>query len=361
MGTLRFFLAISIIVAHAGPVFGVWLVDARLAVQLFYLLSGFSMAFVWQEKYATSQAPLRTFFLGRALRIYPQYFMVLVPTVLLSVYAWLAFDRHPIATAAQHPVIGIGGLWLYLQQVVLVGMEAHLFLQRAADGTLAFCLNFHQGAQPPLHDYLFVPQAWMLSLQLVFYMLVPLLLPRPRLCAVVLVLSFAARLAGWWGLGLTSDPWTHRFVLFELGVFLLGVFSCALYRRVQARRPELLDRAGAGWGGLVLLSLLALALPWLQRPLGEGAYWVVLLTTVPVLPALFQATRRLRWDRVLGDLSYPIYISHLLVMWIGEFLLGVPLRNLVYFALPATLPVAMLLNRLQQKYDDYRHALVRER
>lgn len=358
MGTLRFFLALSIIVAHAGPIFGIWLIDARLAVQMFYLLSGFSMAFVWQEKYATSRSPLRTFFIGRALRIYPQYFLVLFATILLSVYAWLAFGRHPIATAVQHPVHGIGGLWIYLQQLVLVGMESQFFLQRAADGTLAFCQNFHQGTQPPLHYYMFVPQAWMLSLQLVFYLLVPLLLPRPRLCVAVLVLSFAARLAGWWGLGLQADPWTHRFVLFEVGVFLLGVFSFAFYRRLQATRPELLGKRALGWGSLLALTALSLALPWLQRLLGEGAYWVVLLATVPVLPALFQATRTLLWDRYLGDLSYPIYIAHLLVMWIGEFLLGLPLRGLVYFALPASLPVAMLLHRLQQKFDDYRHALV---
>jgi peptidoglycan/LPS O-acetylase OafA/YrhL len=359
MGTLRFLLAVSIIVAHAGPVFGVSLVDARLAVQMFYLLSGFSMAYVWQGKYSASRSPLRTFFVGRALRIYPQYVMVLVPTILLSIYAWLAFDRHPVATALQHPVRGIGGLWIYLQQVVLVGMESQFFLQRAADGTLAFCRNFHQGTQPPLHYYMFVPQAWMLSLQLVFYLLVPLLVPRPRLCAAVLVLSFAARLAGWWGLRLNADPWTHRFVLFEVGVFLLGVFSHALYRRLQARRPDLLGRSQRGWGGLVALSLLALALPAMQPALGEGAYWLVLLATVPVLPAVFHATMNVRWDRRLGDLSYPIYISHLLVMWIGEFLFGIPLRGLVYFALPAALPAAVLLNRLQRAFDDYRHALVK--
>ena len=361
MGTLRFFLAISIIVAHAGPVFGVSLVDARLAVQLFYLLSGFSMAFVWQGKYATSQAPLRTFFIGRALRIYPQYFMVSVPAILLSVYVWLAFDRHPIAQALHSPVHGIGGVWIYLQQVVLVGMESHFFLQRAADGTLAFCLNFHQGADPQLHYYMFVPQAWMLSLQLVFYLLVPLLLPRPRLCVAVLLLSFAARLGGWWGLGLNTDPWTHRFVLFEVGVFLLGVFSYDLYRRLQTRRPDLLARAALGWGGLAVLSALALALglPQVRQSLGEAAYWVVLLAAVPLLPVMFHTTMKLRWDRYLGDLSYPIYISHLLVMWFGEFLCGIPLRGLVYFALPATLPVAMLLNRLQARFDAYRHSLVK--
>jgi peptidoglycan/LPS O-acetylase OafA/YrhL len=110
---------------------------------------------------------------------------------------------------------------------------------------------------------------------------------------------------------------------------------------------------------LIVLSVLMLAVPLFQKPLGELAYWLSLLAAVPILPVLFQTTMKRRWDRYLGDLSYPIYISHLLVMWIGEFLLGIPLRHLVYFAIPATIPVSILLLRLQERFDAYRHSLVK--
>lgn len=356
MGTLRFFLAVSIVVAHAGPVFGVSLADPRVAIQMFYLMSGFSMAMVWEGRYAASRRPALTFFRSRALRIYPLYFVVLILTVLLSIYAWLALDRHPISTAIQHPIRGLGGVWICLQQLILVGMESHFFAQRAADGTLAFCANFHEGLRPELHYYMFVPQAWMLSLQLVFYLLVPWLLPRPRLTVAILALSLAARAAGW-ACGLNADPWTHRFLPFEVAVFLLGVFSYRLYRRLRANRSDRLSRPALTWGSGAVLLGLVLAVPLLRPTFGEIAYWLPLLGTWISLPFLFQATGKNRTDRLLGDLSYPIYISHLLVMWIGELVLGIPLKALVYFAIPATLAASLALLRLQTRIDAYRHSL----
>jgi len=86
----------------------------------------------------------------------------------------------------------------------------------------------------------------MLGLQMAFYLLTPLLLPRPRLCVAVLALSFAARAAGWRA-GLSADPWTHRFLPFELGVFLLGAASYQLYARLRDRRPGALARRAVGW------------------------------------------------------------------------------------------------------------------
>jgi peptidoglycan/LPS O-acetylase OafA/YrhL len=38
---------------------------------------------------------------------------------------------------------------------------------------------------------------------------------------------------------------------------------------------------------------------------------------VAALPALFDLSRRFRWDSWLGDLSYPIYLAHLSVLSFG--------------------------------------------
>ena len=358
MGAFRLFLAVSIVIAHAGAFLGARLADARLAVQMFYLISGFAMAFVWHGKYATSRQPIRTFFVGRALRIYPQYFIVLILSVLVSLYGWQAEHRHPIATAIQAPIHGWGGVWLYVQQVTLIGMDTHLFMQRAADGTLQFCADFHHGTLPPLHYYMFVSPAWMLSLQLVFYLLVPMLLPRPKLWVAALILSFLARGVGWW-FGLRSDPWTHRFLPFEVGVFLLGVISYHAYAWIKERRPEWLARPWLGWTALGALTVEMLCLPLLQKGMGEGAFWLCYLTAMAVFPFAFHASMRSMADRWVGELAYPMYISHLLMMSIGEFFLGIPLSRLVYFAIPATLVVSVLLDRAQRRIDAFRHSLVK--
>jgi len=42
-------------------------------------------------------------------------------------------------------------------------------------------------------------------------------------------------------------------------------------------------------------------------------------------------------------------------MWTGEFVLGIPVKSLVYFAIPVTIPVSMALLKVQERFDAYRH------
>jgi hypothetical protein len=44
------------------------------------------------------------------------------------------------------------------------------------------------------------------------------------------------------------------------------------------------------------------------------AYWQLLLLTVTAPPFAFHFSRFAAWDRRLGDLSCPIYISHMFVL-----------------------------------------------
>jgi len=51
MGLLRLILAISVVLAHTSYIFGFGLVGGQAAVQAFYIISGFYMALVLNEKY----------------------------------------------------------------------------------------------------------------------------------------------------------------------------------------------------------------------------------------------------------------------------------------------------------------------
>src|SRR5206468_72079 len=42
------------------------------------------------------------------------------------------------------------------------------------------------------------------------------------------------------------------------------------------------------------------------------------ILVVAALPALFELSRRFRWDSWLGELSYPIYLAHLSVLSFGQ-------------------------------------------
>jgi peptidoglycan/LPS O-acetylase OafA/YrhL len=45
------------------------------------------------------------------------------------------------------------------------------------------------------------------------------------------------------------------------------------------------------------------------------------ILVVAALPALFELSRRFRWDSWLGELSYPIYLAHLSVLSFGQIVI----------------------------------------
>src|SRR3954451_14766869 len=74
MGSLRLYLALSVVLAHFGIPLGFPTSD--VAVQSFFVISGFYMALVLNEKYGPGCYWL--FISNRLLRLWPTYAVVLV-------------------------------------------------------------------------------------------------------------------------------------------------------------------------------------------------------------------------------------------------------------------------------------------
>jgi len=323
------------------------------------MVSGFYMALVWSERYARSDRAVRTFYLNRFLRIYPQYAIVLVLSIAVSAYAWVTQDRHPIAVAQHFPLSKISVVWVYGTQISLLGLESLLFMARGPDGGLVFTSNFVYASQPPLHYYIFVPQAWTLGLELMFYLLVPFLLSKIRVIVAIVILSFIARAVAWHQ-GFNQDPWTYRFFPFEIAMFLAGALSLRLWQCIPAGCVARLSKPIAHISAMLILMLMAVKFNLLHEVLGEASYWWSYLVAFFLLPIVFDASRYSEKDRIIGDLSYPIYISHLMIIWVLYFLLNKPLDGIVYFAIPLTIIFSIFLNRIQARIDVLRHALVRQ-
>ena len=74
MGTFRFLLALSVALSHFGTVWGYHIMNGRMAVQCFYMISGFLISLVLSHKYDPSTADgRRLFYSNRALRIFVPY------------------------------------------------------------------------------------------------------------------------------------------------------------------------------------------------------------------------------------------------------------------------------------------------
>lgn len=90
------------------------------------MISGFYMSLVWREKYSKLPNPIRTFYISRALRIYPLYFVVLGMALLMG---FLASSNNPAFHVGQvtSEYGWLTAAWLYLTQLTLIGMETPLF------------------------------------------------------------------------------------------------------------------------------------------------------------------------------------------------------------------------------------------
>jgi peptidoglycan/LPS O-acetylase OafA/YrhL len=349
MGIFRLCLAFCVVLAH-GLNLRIPAATADVAVQTFYIVSGFYMGLILTEKYRDAAS----FLTNRILRLYPMYAVVMLVTVAHSLLRMMV--GHAAAEPGLLPYVDHFSLlnipsraYLVATNLTLCGQDIALFLRTTPDGhALAFTTNFASSI-PRVEQFLLVPQAWSLSIELYFYLLAPWLVARStRVLLMVLSASVALRLA-LVAAGLSFDPWTYRFFPTELALFVLGVL---IYRSMRTRTaPRLVQ--GIALAGLVLGAATLSAIPGeVLKRLAFYAYCVW------ALPLVFQLTRRSRLDRYVGELSYPIYLSHLVVISLALYshLSGVLLAVLI---LVMVLGASILLQELVQKpVDRYREARV---
>jgi peptidoglycan/LPS O-acetylase OafA/YrhL len=188
-----------------------------------------------------------------------------------------------------------------------------------------------------------MPQSWTLAIELYFYLLAPLLLVRSTgTLAIAVIALFVLRVL----LGYAFDPTPellYGFFPTELPLFLSGSLAYRAYTYLfeSSRLLHMLGRVNAGEKTLSLLCavvvagvcwiflacelnfvttyapnrLLFLAAQWGNVPLyAPTGYWLILVMTVGILPFAFHFSRKFPFDRYIGELSYPIYISHLCIV-----------------------------------------------
>ena len=121
--------------------------------------------------------------------------------------------------------------------MLVIGQDVTLFSSVGPGGSLVLNANVI-GSQSGAYRFLVVPQAWSISLELMFYAIAPFLL-RLRLHVLFILLggSVALRLALMLA-GLDHDPWTYRFFPTALACFLLGAISFRLGESWRKREAQ---------------------------------------------------------------------------------------------------------------------------
>lgn len=323
MGFLRLYLAVCVIATHAGQVFP-WPCHAgNDAVEVFFLISGFYMALI-AGKY-TSRLE---FYASRFLRIFLLYWAILAAVLLVGLVGgcvfgnWGKLQPYVQYSAARN---GWGGMVLAAaSNLTLFFQDWVMFLSHDPGQHLRFTVDFHRNLHP-LFCYLLIPQTWSVSLELCFYLVVPFLNRQSTRALLLLVLtSLTVRAGAYYLCHLDNDPWTYRFAPFEIGVFVTGMLAFRVYRwltpRLEGLRVAVLAAKPALYPVLLLVLLAAFGvaawgLEGLDGRFGFlSARYAFFLVWAMLIPVVFFLTRSNPLDRYLGDLSYPVYLVHMLIV-----------------------------------------------
>lgn len=357
MGMLRVLLALCVVIAHVGYGFlGYQSVGSEIAVQLFYIVSGFYIGLILNEKYSdVSQNTI--FYLNRFLRIFGIYWLILAAALVLALLA-----AHGGGGPLMHWKEASGRLgvldyvYLVVANLFVIGQDFALML-RIGDHGLAFG-NSHQ-SQPHVFNLMLIPVAWSLALELYFYIIAPFIARRHwSWVAGVALLCLAARAVAAAN-GVSVDPFSYRFFPFELTLFLEGVLA---YRIFQALRDRMPHRRALELGMAFLGAVAGYQL--YGDPQGSFFFdWprlFILSAALIGVPTLHLSMSRVRWDRTIGELSYPIYLCHLLVLMVAAKLLGDRSAWLPFATVAGTIMASVLIVAIVDRpLDAFRQRLAR--
>lgn len=248
----------------------------NLGVQLFFLISAFTMCYMWEARAGESR-PVAKFYLRRWLRIAPPFWFAMI---LYTVIRW----------ATRAPELASMGLGDYLLTVTFL----HSFSPHAIN--------------------LVVPGGWSIAVEMAFYVVFPFAVRALKTPLSRLVAGFVLFGAGMVGAQLlgpvlpeNKDIFLYYSLLTQLPVFFVGM---AVYQIVRGqswpRWPWALGLL-AVW---VAVAFVAKNHDWLGRPI----FWLEVFGLAVVVGLTLRWGLRWRPLQWLGRWSYSVYLFHFAVV-----------------------------------------------
>lgn len=280
-GSFRFFLALSVVISHlSGPSYCEHI--GYYSVRSFFILSSYAMTAALHERY---RFDAKSFWLNRFLRLGPTY----VAACLLT---FLAVEIFPLQSASFMPRWGFPATFADIVQNLLV-----------------IPIIFFGPDQ-----FIFIEPAWSLSIEIMMYGVLFLLVARsPAFAFCGFALGFYLHLVA----TLNATPFDQIYFSVNGPIMSFAIGALAYFWRRQSKSP-IPPVVAVLTGGLWMVNFFAEGvLAPTNYPMGAGFYFNIVLTT-PLVVALSEIKTGpvlARMDRLLGDLSYPIY----LVQWLGGF------------------------------------------
>jgi peptidoglycan/LPS O-acetylase OafA/YrhL len=294
MGAIRLLLAYGVLLGHeceyavnfqitCAASWSLNVIGGR-SVVFFYIVSGFLMSYVLDSKYPRTKAGTFQFYKSRFLRIYPLWWAIVV------------FSTITVSTA-----------WLHRSSL---GIFSAIFLF-GSDWLVPFA-HFTDG------DFSFFPTrteiGWTLGAEMTFYLLAPWLLRADRLALAALVGSMAVRAVVFFVVG-PHAPTPNSYIVWSY-FFLPSTFMFFMLGHLARRVPYI--RTAGRWPAFAILIAAVWFISRNHWPPADDWFpindYVAAVLFALALPGVFEATKNNRLSNWLGDLTYPLYLTHELTM-----------------------------------------------
>lgn len=351
MGIIRILLALSVFFHHyPGQPFH--LISGGIAVEAFFIISGFYIALVITEKYSKAgDSWISSFYLSRILRLFPAYLLLCALKV-----AYDLWRDNPDPFTSNNDLTLQAQVALIFLNTFIIGHDSWL--------TLSPYLTGFFGESALKSNYLVVGQAWSLSVELIFYAAAPFLVLSKKRVLIIFALSFLIGVYFSSFSGLPHEPWRSRLFISNFSLFFIGVMGYWIYRSVAT-----VDYAKSVGKWLLVAAALLTALSVVLTGgvfLFSGAenydlphLWLFYILFAAGIPFIFIYTKNSKLDNAIGELSYPLYLFHGGVLRIvTSRLTDMPVWLAMTITLACTLLLCFLIYWfLDRPMDKIRHRL----
>ena len=302
MGFLRLLLAVSILIYHAGPIGIITLIENHIAVQLFFIISGFMISYVLDQKYMKNKKQnIRLFYINRFFRIFPIYWVILALTLSFSLFIAKDFSITPLGNAVK--------LFNNLS-FNKIGEAANYLFNTIFIVNIKSILN----AFPNNIPLLIIP-AWTLHVEIIFYIIVPFIYKRSIKSLVgLLIVGLSCRFIFYSLHFFGSKLPDGQFFPIQFIYFILGILSYRLYLLFYMQK--IVKRLSK----YIFFATIAFALCYQFLPFNWRIWhihpinWLFELTITAAFPFIFIATKNNMVDRFFGRITYAVYLIHMLVL-----------------------------------------------
>jgi len=296
-GYLRFILAVFVMLSHLDIRF-YGLNQGVIAVVIFYILAGYVVSYLYttiipkqiknkKSNYSLFTSHYLLFIKDRVRRIFPLYLFILFLTVIFILITNFGKPQFTSLNIFTNLTIIPLNFYMLLDNEILTNPKWWL-----------------------------IPPAWSLGTELQAYLLLPFAIVFPKIKYILISISLLIYILADFTL-IHPDYFGYRLIVGVFFIFLSGTSLQKISSKTQTEFDTLFLIITWSISIILITTIIYLGL---EHHAYARETAIGLIVGIPLIYMLSLSKKKLPLNRFLGSLSYGIFLSHFLAIWIVKYL-----------------------------------------